>query len=254
MYLRLFYLVYTTSMAIVIAVGNQKGGCGKTTVSMNLAGALARAGYRVLLVDADPQGSAMQWRNNSEESALPFDIQPYPYATIHKELPKQFEAAGYELVIIDCPPGGAGKGDSKYRADDITRSALLASHFLIMPVRPTPLDYHASSTMLPLLRDIAFYREANPLRILLAINGKAPGKTRLGGEARAVAQDIFAVEGILIQVLESELTTRQTFAEAPSTGKVVVDYDPSSKASLEIQQFTQEVLQCLSQSVAPSGS
>lgn len=59
-------------MPIIIAVANQKSGCGKTTVSMNVAGALAREGnYKVLLINADPQASAMQWRKNSEESALP---------------------------------------------------------------------------------------------------------------------------------------------------------------------------------------
>ena len=122
-------------MPYVIAVANQKGGCGKTTIAMNLAACYGRAGFKVLLVDADPQASAMQWRNNQEESALPFSIQPYPFPTIHKELPPQFDRAGYDLVFIDCPPGGAASTGGKA---DITRSALLAAHAVVMPVRPTP--------------------------------------------------------------------------------------------------------------------
>lgn len=237
-------------MAIVIAVANQKGGCGKTTVAMNLAGALGRAGYKVLLVDADPQGSAMQWRNNREESGLPFAIQPYPYGTLHKELPRLLEDSDYELVVVDCPPGGAVKGDSRFRADDITRSALLAAHVVLMPVRPTPLDYHAATTLLPLLQDIAFYRPDHRVRAFLVINGKPPGRTRLGAEAKAVARELFAAEGVEVRVLETELCARQAYAEAPSRGMTVVDYDPGSRASEEVRLLTEEVLACLSQNAA----
>src|ERR1035438_9759114 len=154
--------VILRSMPYVIAVANQKGGCGKTTISMNVAGCLARAGYKVLLVDADPQASAMQWRNNQEESALPFHIQSYPFPTIHKELPTQFDQAGYDMVLIDCPPGAGAKNDRKA---DITRSALLASHAVLMPVRPTPLDYQASAIILPLLEDVAFLRPHQSLAV-----------------------------------------------------------------------------------------
>lgn len=234
-------------MPYVIAVANQKGGCGKTTISMNLAGCFGRAGYKVLLIDADPQASAMQWRNNSEESALPFHIQPYPFPTIHKELPSQFEQAGYDVVLIDCPPGAATGAASK---SDITRSALLASHAVLMPVRPTPLDYQAAAIILPLLQDVSFLRQDAPLRVLLVINGKPPTNTRLGAEAHAAAEAIFSAEGIPITVLETEICVRQTFAEAPAVGQTVVDYAPQSKASAEMQRLAKEVLECLNQTPA----
>jgi chromosome partitioning protein len=231
-------------MAYVVAVANQKGGCGKTTISMNLAGCLARAGYKVLLVDADPQASAIQWRNNREESALPFHVQSFPFPTLHKELPQQINQAGYEIVLIDCPPGAATKTDGK---GDITRSALLLAHAVLIPVRPTPLDYQASAIILPLLQDVSFIRGPQKLAVLLVINGKSPSRTKLGAEARAAAEQIFAIEGMHLRVLDAEICTRQTYAEAPSAGKVVVDYDPRSKASEEIQALTKEVLECLSQ-------
>lgn len=234
-------------MPYVIAVANQKGGCGKTTVSMNLAGCLGRAGYQVLLVDADPQGSAMQWRNNSEQSLLPFHIQAYPYPTIHKELPAQFERAGYDVVLIDCPPGAATGTDRKA---DITRSALLASHAVLMPVRPTPLDYQAAAIILPLLQDVSFLRQDAPLKVLLVINGRMPANTRLGTEAHAAAKAIFAAEGMPIHVLRTEICSRQTFAEAPAVGRTVIDYAPDSKASAEMQQLAEEVLECLNQTAA----
>ncbi len=159
-------------MAYVIAVANQKGGCGKTTISMNVAGCLARGGYKVLLVDADPQASAMQWRNNREDSALPFHVQSFPFPTLHKELPAQIQQAGYDVVLIDCPPGAATKADGK---GDITRSALLLAHAVLMPVRPTPLDYQASAIILPLLQDVSFMRMSknSPCCSLLTENPRA---------------------------------------------------------------------------------
>lgn len=230
-------------MPVVITVANQKGGCGKTTLSMNIAGALAReGGYRVLLIDADPQASAMQWRKNNEESALPFDIRPFPHAVLHKEL-KQL-AESYDVVLIDCPPGGGVSQPSNAdKAESICRSAMLAADVLLVPIRPTPLDYHASHALLPLIRDVAFLREG--LKVFIAINGKAPGRTRLGDEAGALAADLFQVDGVKIRVLKSEVCTRQTFAQAPLVGQVVVDYDPASKAADEIRNLTEELVECL---------
>ena len=93
-------------------------------------------------------------------------------------------------------------------------------------------------------------RNEQKLAVLLVINGKPPGRTRLGAEARAAAEQIFSAEGMQIRVLDTEICTRQTYAEAPSAGKVVVDYDPKSKASEEIQSLTKEVLECLSHMTA----
>src|SRR5690349_13809612 len=92
------------SEAYVITVANQKGGSGKTTVSMNLAGALASRGYKVLVVDADPQNSALLWAgNNQSETGFPAAVVNLAKSpTIHKEVTKH--AKNYHFIIIDCPP------------------------------------------------------------------------------------------------------------------------------------------------------
>lgn len=243
-------------MASVIAVANQKGGAGKTTTTINLAGGLARAGYATLVVDADPQGSATEWRNapltdsaggglessDAAQSLLPFEVISLPSPSLHRELPKLLQRASYEVVLIDCPPGGTRKSDLKFRADDITRSAMLAADAVIVPVQPAPMDYRAAGTMLPLLMDISAVKPA--IRIFILLNRKQSNNL-LGKEARPSAERYFAVDGLPLTVLQTEICNRTPFAEAPASGKTILDYAPKSKAAEEILQLTQEVIACL---------
>lgn len=148
------------------------------------------------------------------------------------------------MVLIDCPPGAATGTDHK---TNITRSALLAAHAVLMPVRPTLLDYQAAAIIIPLLQDVSFLRQDAVLKVLLVINGKLAGNTRLGSEAHAAAESILAAEGMPITVLRTEICSRQTFAEAPAVGQAVVDYAPQSKASAEMLELAKEVLECLNQ-------
>lgn len=230
-------------MATVIAVANQKGGCGKTTTTFTLAGGLAGAGYKVLVVDADPQASATAWRNSSEESRLPFEVIALSAPVLHHDIPKLIEHSQYEVVLVDCPPGGAGKVEGS-RVVDITRSAMLAADVVLLPVQPTPMDYYASGSMLPLLQDIAFYKPG--IHVLLVISRKPPTHTRLGKEAREAALQFFKVDGLNINILETEIHNRQAFAEAPATGQTILDYAPHSKAAEEAIQLTKEIIECLS--------
>ena len=225
---------YTLRMSITIAVANQKGGCGKTTTCMNLAGGLAAAGLRVLVVDADPQGSATEWRNRSEDSRLSFDVIAMSTPTIHKELPKVVGKSSYEVAIIDCPPGTETKGFGT-----VTRSALLAADFVIIPTRPTPIDFLATSIMLPVLTDVATIKPEQ--RVFLLLNAKH-ANNRLGRTAKSGAIAMFADQGIDIAVLQTEVHDRTAFAEAPAAGQTVVEFAPSSKAAEEVLSLTKEVI------------
>ena len=112
---------------MIFAAVNQKGGSGKTTLSVHLAAALARDGARVLLIDDDPQGSALEW-SALRQGEPAFPVIGLPKPVLHREVPTL--ATGYDHVIIDGP----------LQVADITRSAIMASDVVIVPVQPSPFE------------------------------------------------------------------------------------------------------------------
>ena len=118
--------------AKIIVAANQKGGCGKTTVALQFGGTLGRNGHRVLIVDADPQGTATRWAASAlDETPFPAHVAGLAAAggKVHREIKKYLES--YDFILVDCPPAVESP---------VPQSVLLIADLALMPIIPSPAD------------------------------------------------------------------------------------------------------------------
>lgn len=224
--------------AKIIAVCNQKGGPGKTTLSMHLAGSLARRGQKVLVVDADPQGTATRWAASADDgSPFPASVVGLSAAStkVHREVKKFVE--DYKYIIIDCPPAA----DSP-----VPQSALLVADLALVPIIPSPLDMWAAVGIRHVIENVGDINE--DLKARLVINQCQPN-TNLAKEALEVLPEFG------IDLCRTFIHQRQAYRQAAVYGQTVHDLGSKAAPAVEeIEALTDEVLSVLRATATKSGS
>jgi chromosome partitioning protein len=210
-------------MGKVIAFSNQKGGSGKSTLSVNLAVLWSNSGYKVAVIDADPQKSLTYWLSERKKYYGADDIGINFYNFDIRNLTEEVKKIKrkYDFIIIDSPPAITFE----------TLQIIKASNGVFVPVQPSPLDLMATLPFLQIARD----ERKKPLIIL----------NRVMPRAKLTEAMILRLRYSGAKIARSRISSKVIFAESFAVGRGVVDINITSDAAKEIINVGNEILRNL---------
>jgi len=217
-------------VAKVITVFNQKGGCGKTSISVQTAGTLGLRGYRVQLIDMDEQGTATKWIAQAESD--PFPAVPSNLADMGGKMHRAVESQlnMFDYIIIDCPPAITSPAPT---------SAMLVSNLALIPVVPAPADLWAATAA----RQLALSaQQRNPgLKIRMVAN-----MVQKRSVMTKDALDILA-DDEEVPLMEASLGARQAYRECQILGQTVHKVSGAKVAVQEVEALVDEIISIIAE-------
>lgn len=211
---------------MIYTIANQKGGVGKSTLVVNLAVAWKKAGYSIVIVEADPTiYTASNWAADREEAGYEPILTLQKTGRLNKSLTEL--DTKYDIVLVDL----AGKDSAEMR------SALMVSDVTIVPCQPSQPDSDGTVGLSDILEEVVDY---NPkLQVLFVVNRAS---THPGDKEAAQTREILA--GVYDNVLETVIRQRKAFGDSLSEGLGVLEWnDPKAQDEItslvaEIDRFT----------------
>lgn len=204
-----------------IAFLSQKGGAGKTTLATCVARQLQLDGQDVILIDADPQGSARDWRAATERETVLVVGLDRP--TLDKDI-KALSDGGKKWVIIDGAP----------RNEAMTVSAIKAADLVLIPVQPSPYDVWASEDLVSIIKARQEVTDGKPKAAFVI--SRVIRRTELSRDVHT------ALEEMGLPVLKASTTQRQIYPKAAAEGLTPSDMEPEGDAAKEIKALVKELL------------
>ena len=207
---------------MIVGFLNHKGGVGKTTLALHVAGAWAAQGKRIVVVDADSQGSALDWSEQRAKEGLTrlFDVLGLARDTLHVEVPEI--ARDVHHVVID--------GSSHAAA--LMRSAMLAADLVLVPAQPSPFDGWAAGETLRLLQEAQRFR---PQLIARFVLNRCIARSLIASETAAVLAKYDP------PALAARIGQRVAFADAARTGRLVSEMPRGEPATREVAALAAEI-------------
>ncbi|MFN8771008.1 MAG: ParA family partition ATPase [Neisseriaceae bacterium] len=202
----------------VISIVNQKGGVGKSTITINLARAIQRDDASVAVIDCDPQGTTTDWAALNKKHGEFFPVHHYHI----KDLPHRLsEFNQYDVVLIDGAP----------RLEELSVAIIKVSDVILMPVTPSPNDVWASLSFVDLVKE---RMKVKPdLRAAFIVNRQKPN-------TNAINEVRNALSNIEIPVLDNGINDRIAYAKTLGLGVTV--FEDKGNASSDIIKIKNEIL------------
>lgn len=204
---------------MIVGILNQKGGAGKTTISVNLARGLQKEGHKVLVIDSDPQGSARDWHAAGDGELI--SVIGIDRPTLDKDI--KVVSSNYDWVLIDGAPQLA----------EMAVAAIKCSDIVLIPVQPSPYDVWATADLVEVVKARQNITDGR-LKAAFIISRQITN-TSLGKEIR----DVLA--GYDLPVFENGTFQRIVYAKTAATGSTVLDEEPNGEAANEIKNLVNEL-------------